>query len=465
MSDPVTELPSPAGRVLDAEISGGHRPASLARNSASRFLADCAGLAFGMVAGVITARWLGPAGKGLFSSLSFLAALVMQVCSIGLGDAAIVLVGQRRATMQDALSSTLFAMVCSATIGMAMLWFGALVAFGDDWGQVRSATLIAAAGLPVSLLAYVLGFLLAAQERVVANSVVLGVTSGMTTVGMVAFVGVLDLSLAGAVLATAVGSGAGLVLAAILVGRFGLSLRPRPRWEYLRAALRYGVTVEASYLMTVMFLRVDVLVVYSLADAEAAGQYSVALTVAALVGLLPIAISHGTFPRLANVDDDEANELTVRAFRFGLLAAVSGGLVLAAAIPLAVPLLFGPAFRPAVTPAMLLVAGGIIWSSQWLLCRAAAARGRPSLLLHSFGLGLVVMVALDLVLVPRLGLAGAALGSIAGPAAGLILCLRAYSTASWWPLPLRTLLPRISDLRALATQSLALVARPGRTVR
>ncbi len=461
MDDPVTDLASTASVSQDVELATRPRAASLGRNSAARFLADSAGLAFGMVSGIITARWLGPSGKGLFSSLSFLAAMVMQICSLGLGDAAIVLVGQRRATMQHALAVTVFAVICSAAVGMAILWSGAMVAFGSDWDLVRSATVVASAGLPVSLLVYVLGFILAAQERIVASSVVLGVTSGVTAAAMALLVAVLSLELPGAVLATVLGPAAGLVLAAVLLRRAGLSLRPRAGWAYLRPALRYGVTVEASYLVTVMFLRVDVLVVYSLAGANAAGQYSVALTVAALVGLLPIAISHATFPRMANVEVDEANELTVRAFRFALVAAVAGGLLLAAATPLLVPLLFGAAFRPAVAPAMLLIPGSIIWSSQWVLCRAAAARGRPGLLLRSFGLGLVVMGVIDWALVPHLGLVGAALGSAAGPAAGLLLCFRAYRGSSWWPVPLRVLVPRAADVRALATQSLALLPSRG----
>ena len=461
MTDPVAELPTAAGRQPATAVP---QRVSLARNSAARFLAESTGLAFGMVAGVLTARWLGPADKGLFSSLTFLAALVVQLCSMGLGDAAIVLVGQRRATVQEAVAMTLFPTLCSGLVAMIILWPAALVAFDEDWDRVRSATMIACAGVPLSTLAYVLGFLLAAQERIAAESVVVGVTSAMTTVGIVLFVGVLPLSLAGAVLASLLGSGIGLVVAAALVIRFGLSLRPRADWDYLRTALRYGVPVEASYLVTLMFLRVDLLVVYSLAGAGAAGQYSVALTVAALVGLLPTAISHATFPRTANLEEHEANQLTVQAFRFGVVAAVAGGLMLAAAIPFAVPLLFGPAFRPAVTPAILLIAGGIIWSSQWLLCRAAAARGRPGLLLWSFTVGLVVMITLDAVLVPRLGLVGAALGSIAGPGAGLLLCLRAYHHSPWWQLPLHELIPRGTDVRALATQPFRLLANGRKAV-
>ncbi|MFN2555319.1 MAG: oligosaccharide flippase family protein [Nitriliruptorales bacterium] len=450
MTDRVVALPT---ADTGGPAVGGAWPVSLARNSAARFIADSAGLAFGMVAGVIAARWLGPGGKGLFSSLTFLASLVMQLSSLGLGDAAVVLVGQRRATLQEALSVTLFTTLCSALLGTAILWSAAVVAFGDDWDRARFAAVIACAGLPLSVLAYVLGSLLAAGERIVAESVVAGSTSAMTTLGMLLFVGALPLSLPGAVLATVLGAGIGLLLAAALLKRVGLSLRPRAEWGYLRAALRYGVPVEASHLVTLMFLRVDVLVVYSLAGAEGAGQYSVALTVAGLVGLLPMAISHATFPRTANLEEHEANQLTVRAFRFALIAAVASSLLLAATIPFAVPALFGRTFRPAVAPAMLLLAGSIVWSSQWLLCRAAAARGRPGLLLSSFTVGLIVMVALDWALVPRLGLVGAALGSAAGPAVGLAICLRAYHRGPWWPLPLGQLFPRGADLRALTIQS------------
>src|ERR671926_1037580 len=76
---------------------------SLKRNSAARFLADAAGLVFGIISGVITARALGPTGKGLFSSLTLLSGILVWVCCMGLGDAAIVMVGQKKATVQQAL--------------------------------------------------------------------------------------------------------------------------------------------------------------------------------------------------------------------------------------------------------------------------------------------------------------------------------------------------------------------------
>ncbi|MDQ4144929.1 MAG: oligosaccharide flippase family protein, partial [Actinomycetota bacterium] len=428
-------------------VGRGHNapPASLRRNSAARFLADGAGLIFGVVAGVITARWLGPEGKGLFASVTFLAALVMQASSLGLGDAAIVMAGQQRVSLQRALSATLGALVYGALGGMLVFWLAAVVAFGQDWEQARTAVVVASLGIPVSLFAYVLQFILAAEERIVASSTVLAVTSSLTTVGLWLFIPVLDLSVVGGVLGTVLGASGGLILAAWLVRRGHLSLRPRWNRAYIRQAIAYGLTVEASYLVTVMFLRVDLLLVYSLAGSGAAGHYSVALTISTMVALVPIAITHAIFPRLAHVGAPEASALTAQACRLATAAALGAGFLLLVATPGIVPLLFGHEFRPAVVATVIMIPGSILWSAQWLLCRAEAARGRPGLLLVSFASGLSVMIGGDLVLIPPFGIVGAALASVAGPVAGLLICVVQYHRSPEWPLPLTQLVPRADD--------------------
>ncbi len=433
---------------------------SLRRSSVARFLADSSALVFGVLGGVITARWLGPSGKGLFSSLTFLAALVMQAGSLGLGDAAIVMVGQRKARLQEAVSVTVALTLCSAAVGTVVFWSGAMVWFRHDLDAVRSAILVASLGFPVSLFGYVLSFMLSARHMLVANSLVLGTTSAATALGLVLFVAVVPLGITGGAIAGVFGAGAGMAVGFVLLTRAGLSLRPRWDREYVGAALRYGISVEASYLVTVMFLRVDLLFAYALAGSAAAGQYSVALTISALVALLPIAMSHATFPRLANVGNAEANELTGQVCRYGVAAAVIAATVLGLATPVAVPLLFGRDFLPAVPPTLILLAGGVLWATQWIVCRAAAARGRPGLLLRSFGLGLVVMVALDYLLIPRIGITGAALAAVAGPATGLVLALVGYHRSSWWERPLTVFVPRATDFRAFSRECLSMLPLP-----
>ena len=460
MADQTGELTSEV--VFDPLVEAGASPQgdSLRRSSVARIFADASGLVFGVLGGIITARWLGPSGKGLFSSLTFLAALVMQAASVGLGDAAIVMVGQRKATVQQAVSVTATLTLVLAAVGTGVFWLAAMVWFRDDLDAVRSAILVATVGFPVSLFAYVVSFMLSARQRLVANSIVLATISAGTALGLVLFVAVAPMGIAGGTLAGAFGAGAGLAVGWLLLARAGLSLRPGWDRAYVGAALRYGVSVEASYLVTVMFLRVDVLFAYALAGPAAAGQYSVALTISALVALFPIAMSHATFPRLANVGEAEANDLTGQVCRYGVAAATIAAAVLGMATPVAVPLLFGRDFLPAVPPTLILVVGGILWATQWILCRAAAARGRPGLLLRSFGLGLVVMVGLDYVLIPWIGIVGAALSALAGPAAGLVLALRSYHRSPWWDRPLTVFVPRGRDFRAFFGECLDMLPLP-----
>jgi O-antigen/teichoic acid export membrane protein len=422
---------------------------SLARSSSVKLLADGASLVFGMIAAVLTARWLGPSGKGLLASLFFLAGLIMQLCSIGIGDAAIVFVGHRRVDLQRAAGVTVAVAIGMGLVGAGLLLGAARIAFRADWPAVRAAVLVASVGMPVTLLAYVLTFLLSAQERIAASSAVLATTSGLTTVGIGIFVGVAQWSVKGGVIGSLFGGVAGLVLAIALLARSGLSLRPGWDSAYARLAVRYGLTIEASYLVTVLFMRVDLLLTYALAGSAPAGRYSVALTVSGLAGLAPTAIAYAAFPRLANLDESEAAELTARLSRLSLAAAGVSTVALLVVAPLLIPLLFGRAFRSAAGPTLILLPGSILWSGQWLVCRAAAARGRPGLLLRSFGLGLAVMCTGDFILIPRIGINGGAISALIGPMAGLALALVSYARAPWWPMSVWTLFPRPGDLAEL----------------
>jgi len=418
-----------------------------------------------MIAGLITARWLGPSGKGIFSTLTFLSGLFMQACCLGLGDAAIVLIGQKKASIQEALSATLTVIFISVLVGMAGLWAVCALQFRSDWLPLRGAVLIAAVGLLVSVYAQVLSHLLNAQERIVSSSLVLLITSGFTTLGTWLFIAAVPLSILGGVLAGLLGSGIGLVVILVLLARTGLSLRPGWHPRYLAAAFRYGVKVQASSLLMAVAGRVDLLLVYWLAGQAAAGYYSVALTIGTLVMYVAWALSIASFPRLAYLDETEALALTAQICRCGLAATLVVGVPILLATPIVVPFLFGSVYRPAVQPAIILLGGGMIWSLQWLLCRARAARGQPELFFYSFGASLVIMCLLDYLLIPAWGITGAALAASVGPAAGLAICLLTYSHAGSQRLPISELRPTASDFRAVVALPLRLLSSvPGRAL-
>lgn len=80
---------------------------SLGFTSAARLSADIVSVVFGLVSATITARVLGADGKGALSSLLFIGVLLSYAASLGLGDASIILIQQKRVSLQDAVPGVL----------------------------------------------------------------------------------------------------------------------------------------------------------------------------------------------------------------------------------------------------------------------------------------------------------------------------------------------------------------------
>lgn len=438
----------------------GDRP-SLARSSVARLLSDGAALILGLIGGVITARLLGPAGKGAYASLIFLLGVFSQITTLGLGDAAVILIGQKKVSLQQATSASLPVVIATSLLGAVLLAAVAGFAIGARGPTLGESVLVLAFTVPIRACVNALTFLVNANEKIVATSIIRTIGNFVTVVAVVVLVVIFPLNITGAVLAVLAASAVELGLIVFMLARMGIPLRPIWDRDYLAGAVRLGPAIQVAYLVVTLAARIDVLVVYWLAGRSQAGHYSVALTFGQLVIYVSFSLAFAAYPRLAHVEASEAGWLAAKISRIGLAASIVAGCLLLLFIPVALPTFFGDAYRPSVAPALVLVAGGLLWSELWLLCRSAVARGNTALQLKAFGATLVAMVGLDLALVPVMGIMGAAVASLIGPAVGLFICLRAYSRSAFGDLSLSDLFPRGRDFRELGE---FLVTLPGRAV-
>ena len=382
------------------------------------------------------------------------------MATCGLGDASIVELNHRRTTLPIVLSATTAAtLVAAIASGLALA--GILyIEFAGIFAHVRTAVIIAALSLPVSTLFTVLSQVLNADERIRLTSAAAVVAGAISTAALVFLVIVLHWGLTGGVLANAIGTAVGLcvVLGALRSSRH--HLRPRVHWEYLRRAIRFGLALEVSYLLVSLTARADLVVVYAIAGRSPAGQYSVALTLAILVAYAGMAIVYAGFPRLARLDGIESLALTAKMFRVAVVAGALVGVALAATVHTLVPLLFGPGYGGTATATLLLLPGGLLYSGQFVLARAAAARGNPQLLVRSFALSLAVMLVLDFATIPWGGIDAAAVSSAVASLAGVAVCLHYWVRQSGsWARVASQLVPRPADVRDVVTLPRTLLAR------
>jgi O-antigen/teichoic acid export membrane protein len=440
-------MAAPVGDIL--EDAG--TPPSLRGNSMARLVSETIALAATLVTATLTARYLGPAGKGYYSSLMLLGGLFVLAANAGLGEAAIVVAGRGAFALRDAAGATMAAVLvlalvaCAASIGIAQL---VLPGHGhrEDLAIVFTGALVAVNALYTTALS-----LLLSRERVVLVGVLSVANAVLSTAAVWALLVASDLGVEGAVLGSVVGAGAAMAAGYVVLPRVGVSPRPRLMAGYMRAALRYGLPLQLANVLVLMTGRLDLILVYHLRDASTAGRYSIALTIGTLVSSAAMALSFASFPRLANLPETEARRLAGTVVRTGTAAAVVSAVVLTAITPVAVPLAFGSPFRGAIVPTLVLIPAGVLWSVQWLLSRAAAAQGEPRLLFVSFALSFVAMIALDLALIDPFGSTGAAVASLLASCLGCGIAMRHYLVRGWRP---ADLLPGRVEFRAVAQVAL-----------
>jgi O-antigen/teichoic acid export membrane protein len=413
-----------------------------------RLIATVATVVMGFVYALVTARWLGPADKGVLSTLSLLIVLVSQLACLGLGEATVVLVGQRRTSIQQALSATVGTLLVTMLAATAAALGVASINFRTDLSDLRLPILAACVGVPILVHRIVLTQIVNLQQRFFATSVCMFLQQAVSAAAAIVLLVVWRQSVTGAVVAFVIGPAFALIAVVGLLKQSGLSLRPTWDMDFLRRALPYGVKVQISGPPPITD-RIDLVLVYALAGQAAAGHYTIALTIGMFVGMVPLALSYVSFPRLARLAPREALELTVRTCRYGLAAAflLAAGLLII--VPMALSFVFGEPYAPAVTPTLVLLLSYTLSSAQWLLGRAAAARGNSDVVLWSYAANFGVMVSLDYVLIPPLGVTGAAIASVAGAAVGLAICLGPYRNTGQTSVGFRDFIPTVGDFHHL----------------
>jgi O-antigen/teichoic acid export membrane protein len=181
----------------------------------------------------------------------------------------------------------------------------------------------------------------------------------------------------------------------------------------LGTSFRFGVKSYPYALMRQFNLRLDAFLVASLAvgGVRAAGVYSIAAGLAELLIFIPESIRLSLFPMVAASSPTEANRLTLIACRHTLLLTLICIVVMAALGPFAITYIYGKQFVGAVIPLLILLPGVGMLALSHLLEGDLTGRGRPEATTISALCSLMVTIVLDLLLIPRYGIIGAAIAS------------------------------------------------------
>ena len=187
----------------------------------------------------------------------------------------------------------------------------------------------------------------------------------------------------------------------------------RPSLRLARTIYLFGTRGQLGSLLSLLNLRLDFVFVAAIAGPAALGIYAVASKYAEVVRVVPIAANWVLYPRFARSDSATAALTSRRLIPRAGAVTIGIALPLALAAGFVVPLLFGATFLSAVVPSQILLAGLAVEGVAGVITAFLYGRGRPGLNSLAAGTGLIVTLALDIILIPRLGAIGAAIASSA----------------------------------------------------
>jgi O-antigen/teichoic acid export membrane protein len=311
-------------------------------------------------------------------------------------------------------------------------------------GVLRSTVLEGVSWLPLMLMLSMLPFgmvltffnaLLQSQRKLVTFNVIYGMASLIHLVAMFVALYVFDAGVLGAVVATMLSV---FIPAMVSLARVMLTVRLRPRLDpgIIRELVSFGLKSHAQFVLNATLSKIDLPIMNLYLSPAAVGIYSVAQSLVGRTLNLPTAVSTALYPHMVATESDaEMDGITESACR-NLLALVA--LVAVAAAIIAKPvivLLFGEEFREAYVPFLLLLIGVVPQGSYQILSRNFASRGRPLIAAIPTAVALIVSVVGDIVLIPRVGINGAAITSALAAILMFVMGLGIYSKLSkrpWW---------------------------------
>lgn len=438
---------------MSEDVRGGRM--SLVRAALGNVGSTLASTALLLLTGILTARVLGPEGKGNYAFAMLVPHLAVNVSMLGLTTALVFFVARDRRQAGSALGTSLAVVLAVAgTCTGALL----LLARSLNSGNSPTALLSVTAWAIPALAGYGLcRHALLGLERMsgvyVLNALDKAILLALLLAATLAGRG----ALANFCLLYSISAGVGFALALALTLP-ALGGRLRVSRSYAGSSLRYGLRSHLGWLAEILNYRLDMLIVQLLGGAVTLGFYSVAVSIAETLWLIPNCVSVVLLPHLVarGAKGSVSTPLVCRAL---LLMSLLGGVGLAVlGLPLVVGL-YGQAFEPAFAPLALLLPGVALYSIVRPLGADFAARGKPGLASAAAGVSLLLTVVLDVSLIPAFGAEGAAAASTLAYAARAVLMVYLYTRLAGVPAR-AVLLPRLGDAGTIWSSLVRALRRP-----
>ncbi|OGF47331.1 MAG: hypothetical protein A2452_13140 [Candidatus Firestonebacteria bacterium RIFOXYC2_FULL_39_67] len=419
----------------------------IARNSVAIFATRIAAAGINLLTGIILARELGPIGRGEYALIILLPGLLSLASDLGIGSANIFFVGKKKYSYSEIFSGSIVMAFCLSIIAIIISWM-----------VMDTLHPLFFKNIPVKVLRLVCLI----TPFMLVNGYTTNILVGMLKIKYVnlnsMLQAVLMLSLSyfllvvlktGVYGAVAVWGVTQFILMVVTVMIF-LHFEPKGfsfsfKREMIKDTVSFGVKGYLSNLASFFNYRIDMFLVSFFLSAAAVGHYAVSVAIAEMVWYIPNSMATVFYPVVTKSGKKDAGKITGVVTRQMLLITALVCLFILFTGKYIILTFFGKDFASSVWPFILLLPGILSISLAKILSGYFCGIGKPEIPMAASVISFVSNVTINLFLIPKYGIAGAALTSAVSYTLEAIILLFYYTRISGLS-AVYAVIPKLSDL-------------------
>jgi O-antigen/teichoic acid export membrane protein len=365
-----------------------------------------------LVNSILLSRWLGPAGRGEVAAAMLWPMLLVYLSSMGLIPAILYFAALPESKPQAIFANGLWLGLTQGALAI-LVGFAALPwLLRSQTAEVVGAARVYLLVIPLSLVTQYGVSILQGRMRIVAFNRLRLILPAGYLIGTISLMLAGQLALLNIILLHLLLTAIAIIAMLITLLRSGTRLRLEIDGPLAGQMLKYGAKVHIGNITGLANMSLDQVLMAAWLAPNYLGLYVVAVSAAGLGQIFSQAVQMVLTPSITQKESLlERAAVLQGAFRRYWLLSFLITLGLAALLPIAIPLVFGANFKEAVWPAEVLLLGIFFIGAKDLLSGGAQALGNPWLGSKANLIALFVTVSLLYLLLPTLGIMGAAIAT------------------------------------------------------
>lgn len=363
--------------------------------------------------GIIIARILGPVGVGLWYILLMIPSYAEPFGRLKLDVASVYFLGKGRYKFGEVYFNLIIvSLLSSAIIILVFFWQKNFILVNLLKNSLSSFNLVYLmfCYIPFSFININYSYLFLSKEDVRGYNAVsiipAVISSGLGIFLLIVFKwGILSL-----VVATLIGGIAAIVYSVLRIMKRD-KIICRLNTGMLKEFFKFGWKLYISAFISHFQVYVSGLLVAMYLLPSAVTFYQMGQQKALMLTIIAVALGTFLYPLVTKGSDLQGNEVTAKACRISFFILTLLAIISALIIKPAVHILYGKDFLPQIFPFWILLPGVIFYGATSILSSYFLGKGRPEVILKLSFIPLIFQVTLCVILIPQLGILGAALAT------------------------------------------------------